>query len=170
MQPPEFRITVVCWGNICRSPMAEFVLRQAFDDAGLDGRVRIDSRGTSAEERGNPMDRRAVAALVRHGIRDTGFRAHRARRFGPADFDEHDLVLAADHVHDRILRDRTRDETDAAKIHLLRSFDPEAVASGELGMDDPWYGTERDFDVTFAEIAAAAPGVVAHVRSRLTEG
>lgn len=162
-----YRVSVVCWGNICRSPMAEFVLRDAFGRAGLDGRVVVDSRGTSTEERGNPMDRRAIAALARHGIPDTGFLAHRARQFRADDFDTHDLVLAADHVHDDILRRRARDESDAAKVRLLRSFDPSAVATGRLGMDDPWYGTDDDFDVTFAEIVAASPGVVEFVRSRL---
>lgn len=50
---------------------------------------------------------------------------------------------------------------------MLRSFDPNAVAAGELGMADPWYGDEDDFDVTYAEIAAAAPGIVAFVRGQL---
>ena len=50
---------------------------------------------------------------------------------------------------------------------MLRSFDPNAVAAGELGMADPWYGDEDDFDVTYAEIAAAAPGIVAFVRAQV---
>lgn len=167
MVPMTYRVTVVCWGNICRSPMGEFVLRYAIDEAGLSRRVVVDSAGTSTEERGNPMDRRAVAALHRHGIPDTGFAAHRARQFDARDFDRADLVLAADHIHDRILRQRARTGDDAAKVRLFRSFDPRAVAAGELGMDDPWYGGPTDFDVTFAEIQAAVPGIVAHVREQL---
>lgn len=162
-----YRVSIVCWGNICRSPMAEFVLRAVVTDAGLDGRVVVDSRGTSTEELGNPMDRRALAALVRHKVRDTGFRAHRARQFQAADFAGHGLVLAADHIHERILRRRAPNAAEAAKVRLLRSFDPAAVAAGELGMADPWYGTSRDFDVTYAEIAQAVPGVVAYLRAQL---
>lgn len=163
-----FRVTVVCWGNICRSPMAEFVLREAFADAGLGDAVVVDSAGTSTEELGHPMDRRTVAALQRHGIPDSGFAAHRARQFRADSFDDSDLVLAADHVHDEILRRRARDPEDTEKIAMLRSFDPEAVAKDTLGMDDPWYGDDTDFDLTFAEITAAAPGIVAHVREQLS--
>ena len=160
---PAYRITVVCWGNICRSPMAEFMLRGAVEDAGLDG-VEVDSRGTSTEELGNPMDRRTVAALRRAGVADTGFAQHRARQFTADDFDDSDLVLAADHIHERILRERARTEQDAAKIRMLRSFDPDAVAADELGMDDPWYGGDDGFDVTYREIEGAVPGIIEHVR------
>ena len=162
-----FHIVVVCWGNICRSPMAEFVLRQAFEDAGLGERVGISSAGTSTEELGRPMDRRTVAVLARNAVRDTGFGGKRAVQFHGHGFDDADLVLAADHVHERILRERARDDEDRAKVRLLRSFDPAAVAAGTLGMDDPWYGDDADFDLTYAEIVAAAPGVVDHVRAVL---
>lgn len=162
-----FRVTVVCWGNICRSPMAEFVLRQAFDEAGLGDRVVVDSAGTSTEELGRPMDPRTIAAMRRHGVTDSGFAGKRAIQFHAHSFDDSDLVLAADHVHDDILRRRARGPRDTAKIHLFRSFDPQAVATGHLGMDDPWYGDDEDFDITHAEIVAAVPGIVEHVRTRL---
>lgn len=162
-----YRLTVVCWGNICRSPMGEFMLREAFDEADLGDRVVVDSAGTSTDELGRPMDRRTRATLRRHGVTDTGFAAKRARQFRADSFDDSDLVLAADHVHDEILRRRARDEDDVAKVRLLRSFDPVAAAAGTLGMEDPWYGDDDDFDVTYGEIAAALPGIVAHVRSEL---
>jgi protein-tyrosine phosphatase len=164
----QYRIVVVCWGNICRSPMAEFVLRQAIDDAGLADRVSITSAGTSTEELGRPMDRRTIAVMRRNGVRDSGFRDKRAVQFRSSGFDDVDLVLAADHVHERILRERARDERDLDKIRLLRSFDPAAVDAGTLGMDDPWYGGDDDFDITYAEVLAAAPGVVEHVRRELS--
>lgn len=147
--------------------MAEFVLRQAFERAGLDSRVEVSSAGTSTEELGRPMDRRTIAVMHRNAVRDTGFRDKRAIQFRPGSFDDADLVLAADHVHERILRERVRSEADTAKIRMLRSFDPEAVAAGTLGMDDPWYGSDSDFDITYAEIVAAAPGIVEFVRSEL---
>lgn len=166
----EYRVVVVCWGNICRSPMGEFILREAFEEAGLGDRVSVSSAGTSTDELGRPMDRRTVAVLERNGVADTGFRSKRAYQFRADGFDHADLVLAADHVHERILTERARHESDRARIRLLRSFDPEAVAAGTLGMDDPWYGDEDDFDITYAEIVAATPGVVDHVRRVLTEG
>lgn len=165
-QTPSFRVTVVCWGNICRSPMAEFVLREAFAEAGLADAVEVASAGTSTEELGHRMDPRTVATLRRHGVADSGFARKRARQFGPDSFADTDLVLAADHIHDRILKERARTADDAAKVHLLRSFDPAAVAAGALGMADPWYGGTEDFDATYAEIVAATPGIVDYVRER----
>lgn len=88
----------------------------------------------------------------------------RARQFRADAFDDSDLVLAADHPHDERLRRIARDENDAAKVRLVRSFDPAAVAAGELGMDDPWYGGDAEYEQTYAEIRAAVPGIVEYVR------
>lgn len=162
-----YRVVVVCWGNICRSPMAEFVLRQSFQEAGLDDRVEVTSAGTSTEELGRRMDPRTVAVMKRHDVRDSGFSEKRAIQFHSHSFEDADLVLAADHIHQRILSDRARSDADRDKVRLLRSFDPAAVAAGTLGMDDPWYGDDSDFDITFDEIVAAAPGIVDHVRDQL---
>lgn len=164
-----YRIVVVCWGNICRSPMAEFILRQQIEDAGLGDRVVVSSAGTSTEELGRPLDPRTIAVMERNAVRDSGFRAKRAIQFRSESFEDSDLVLAADHVHDRILRERARFPRDREKIHLLRSFDPAAVEAGTLGMDDPWYGADDDFDLTYAEIVAAAPGIIHHVRAQLDD-
>jgi protein-tyrosine phosphatase len=162
-----YRVTVVCHGNICRSPMAEFLLREAFDDAGLADRVEVDSAGTSTEELGNPVHPRTVAALRRHGHPDVGWSEHRARQFRADWFDDADLVLAADHPHARRLERLARDGAERAKVRLLRSFDPEAVAVGELGMDDPWYGGDAEYDQTYDEIVAAVPGILEHVRAEI---
>ena len=167
MSERPYRVTVVCHGNICRSPMAEFLLREAFADAGLDGRVEVDSAGTSTEELGNPAHPRTIATLTRHGHPDLGWSEHRARQFRADWFDTTDLVLAADHPHaDRLTR-LARDEDDAATVRLVRSFDPEALAAGELGMDDPWYGGDAEYEQTYDEIRAAVPGIVEHVRREL---
>ena len=166
-QEEPFVVSVVCWGNICRSPMAEFMLRAAFDEAGLGDDVEVWSAGTSTEELGRPMDRRTLATLERHGVPDTGFRTKRARQFLPQSFDEADLVLAADHIHEEILRRRARTPAEQDRVRMLRSFDPQAAADGAVGMDDPWYGEEGDFDQTFREVEAAIPGIVEHVRGVL---
>ena len=162
-----YRVTVVCHGNICRSPMAEFLLREAFDDSGLGDRVVVDSAGTSDEEAGNPAHRRTVATLQRHGHPDLGWDEHRARQFRADWFDEVDLVLAADHPHVDRLGRIARDGQDRDRIRLIRSFDPDAVAAGETGMDDPWYGGDAEYEQTYAEIRGAVPGIVEHVRREL---
>lgn len=158
-----YRVSVVCTGNICRSPMGEWLLREAFEEAGLDD-VEVVSAGTSAEESGNPMDPRTAAVLRRRGHADRGWDDHRARRFSADDFADLDLVLAADRGHERALRRLAPTERDRAKVRLLRSFDPESVAADDLEMDDPWWGDDASFDQTYAEVRAALPGLVEHVR------
>jgi protein-tyrosine phosphatase len=144
---------VVCTGNICRSPMAEIVLRERFAAAGLADRVVVDSTGISDEERGNPVDRRARAVLTAHGYpAGDGHRARQVRRA-----DERDLVLAMTDAHARALR-----RLDLEPV-LFRSFDP--AATGDLDVADPWYGGPQDFEDCLAQIEAAADGIVEHVRN-----
>lgn len=162
-----YRVTVVCWGNICRSPMGEFLLREAFEDAGLGDRVVVDSSGTSSDELGSSVHVRTVAVLQRNGHAEDGWHDHAARRFDPDWFGRYDLVLPVDHVHLERLERIARSDADRAKLRLFRSFDSDAVAAGELGMDDPWYGTDPAYDQTYAEITAAVPGIVEHVRAEL---
>lgn len=156
-----YRITTVCTGNICRSPMAEFMVANAAAEAGLN--VEVDSAGTSAWEVGNPMDPRAFAELARHGIEATG---HTARTFNPEWFAERDLILALDIDHYEDLRALAPNTATAQKVRMLRSFDP-AVAQlepAQQGIYDPWYGNAKDFAVSWDLIEAALPGIVAHAR------
>ncbi len=164
-----YSIVAVCTGNICRSPMAELALRRAVETAGLAELVRIDSAGVSDEELGNPVDPRADELLRREGLDAS---RHAARVFDPVRFDDRDLVLALDVGHWRRLRALAPDGTAAAKVRLLREFDP-AVAHlepEELGIYDPWYGGPEDFETTYAMIAAAVPGVVRAVARELRAG
>lgn len=151
--------------------MTEYILRAEFEEAGLGDVVEVTSAGTSAEELGNRIDRRAAAALARNGVPDLGWSSHRARRFDSLWFDDIDLVLANDLVHDDILR-KLASKADPTggydvKVRLLRSFDPEAMEHGDLRMADPWYGDDADFDITYEQIRAAVPGVVEFVRAEL---
>lgn len=162
-----YRVTVVCTGNICRSPMGEFVLRERFERAGLGDAVVVDSAGTHSWEVGSPADPRTLAVLARNGHDDFGGRDHVARRFEASWLPHVDLVLAADAGHLRELTRLARTEEQRAKLRLFRSFDPDAKRSGALDMDDPWYGDDSAFDQTYAEVVAAADGVVEHVRRQL---
>jgi protein-tyrosine phosphatase len=163
-----YRVTVVCTGNICRSPMGELLLRERFADAGLADEVVVDSAGTHSWEVGNPADPRTLAVLARNGHDDLGGSEHVARRFERSWFDEVDLVLAADAGHLRELTSLARTDAQRAKIRMFRSFDPVAAEQGDLDMDDPWYGDDTAFDRTYAEVTAAADGVVEHVRRELS--
>lgn len=161
-----YSIVAVCTGNICRSPMAELALRRAFEAAGLGGRVRVDSAGVSDEELGNPVDPRAGDLLRREGLDAS---AHAAQVFDPIRFEDRDLVLALDVGHWRRLRDLAPDGPSAAKVRLLREFDPATAGAEhtELGIYDPWYGGAEDFETTYGMIAAAVPGVVRAVAEEL---
>jgi protein-tyrosine phosphatase len=167
----------VCTGNICRSPIAEVVLRDRFEAAGLGAAVEVDSTGISAEEDGNPIDRRAAAVLARHGYDTAG--AHRARPVAAGELRDRDLVLPMTSVHARALRrlagaDAADGDADAAQhIRMYRSFDPAAprLAPGQredpLDIEDPWFGGDADFEECLAQVEAAADGVVDHVRAAL---
>lgn len=161
-----YSIVAVCTGNICRSPMAEFALRRAFEAAGLAERVRIDSAGVSDEELGNPVDPRAGDLMRREGLDAS---RHAAQVFDPLRFDDRDLVLALDVLHWRRLRALAPNEAAAAKVRLLREFDPavEDLGPDGLGIYDPWYGGPEDFETTYGMIAAAVPGVVRAVAREL---
>jgi protein-tyrosine phosphatase len=165
----QVRVTVVCSGNICRSPIGEYVLREAFDRAGLDARVRVDSAAIGSWHLGEGADRRSVQVLAEHGLdaRDHVVRQITRGWFG--DQDEPDLLLAMDFSHHADLRRLA----PHAEIRMLREFDPtfEGRPRDEVDLDvpDPYYGSVRDFAEVYSMVEAAAPGVVAHVR-RLLDG
>jgi len=162
-----YRVMTVCTGNICRSPMAQVVLAERLRRAGL-ADVAVDSAGISDEERGHPIDPRAARVLAAHGY---PVPAHRAKRITATDLAERDLVLAMTSSHARAVRSLARSDVALAeRVRMYRGFDPSAATEGPehlLDMDDPWYGDEVGFEVTFAEIEAAADAVVEHVRLAL---
>lgn len=161
----QYRIIAVCTGNICRSPMAELMLAEAIDAAGLAG-VDVDSAGTTAYEAGRPIDPRAARKLTANNITSD---LHVAREWRPEWFQERDLILALDVDHFGWLQQAAPDRTALAKIRMLRSFDPAVEGRDPLdqGIEDPWYGGHADFDVTWTLIHAALPGIIAHVRAEL---
>jgi len=159
------RIMTVCTGNICRSPIAEVVLRDRLEQAGLGDRVVVDSSGISDEEHGNPVDRRAASVLREHGYEVPSHAAHRITRDELA---ARDLLLAMTSRHAQWLRSQA---PDPSRVVMYRSFDPAAptdvTRESQLDIEDPWYGDRSDFEVTLEQVEAAADAVVAHVRTLL---
>ncbi|MBK8447102.1 MAG: low molecular weight phosphotyrosine protein phosphatase [Micropruina sp.] len=149
------RVNFVCWGNICRSPMAERVAQGWAEREGLHD-VTFTSSGVSTEERGNPIDPRAQRVLARNGFSTGG---HRAHQITAREIDEADLVIAMEEHHLSRLR---RLAPDASNLALLTDFDPDATPGS--GVPDPWYGAASGFDDTLAAIEAAMPGVLKRVR------
>lgn len=161
-----YRIIAVCTGNICRSPMAELMLTEAFDAAGLAGDVVVDSAGTTAYEAGRPIDPRAARKLTAHNLASGH---HTAREWRAEWFTERQLILALDVDHYGWLRASAPDTEALAKIRMLRSFDPalESKDPLEQGIEDPWYGGHADFDAVWDQVQASVPGIVEYVRSAI---
>lgn len=150
------RLFFVCWGNICRSPMAERVARHLIDERGLD--IEVESFGISDEEAGNPIDRRAARTLIEAGYDADG---HRARKIGAAEIEEADLVVAAEPQHVERL---ARLAPGADNIVLLNDFNS-ALEKG-TGLIDPWYGDDAGFQDTLNDVEAAMDGILDEVLRR----
>ncbi len=149
-------ILFVCLGNICRSPTAEGVMRSLLAQSGRGGEIRVASAGTGGWHVGDPPDPRATAAARRRGIELSGH----AQRVTPADFDRYDLLVAMDRSNARDLAALAPDHAAAAKIRLLREYDPAAVAAGSLDVPDPYYDGPGGFDTVLDLVATACRGLL----------
>ena len=158
-----YRVCLVCLGNICRSPMAETVLRAELAAAGLDGAVVVDSAGTGDWHVGDLMDRGARAALASRGHDGS---AHRARQFEPSWLPRRDLILAMDARNLADLRRMARGE-DADRIRLFGKVGGLAD-SGNGDIPDPWGGGPDEFGHVLDLLGDAAPVIVARL-ARLLE-
>lgn len=138
------KILFVCHGNICRSPMAEFVKK-----AGLENEIRISSAGTSAEELGNPVYSPVRRLLTEHGIDCDG---RTARRMIPGDYGAYDLLIGMDEANLRNMR-RLCGGDPEGKIHRLLEY---AGRQGEVA--DPWY--TRDFEATWRDVNDGCRGLL----------
>ncbi len=161
---PGYRVCVICSGNICRSPMGEVVLRSMLLSAGIGDRVVVDSAGTGGWHEGDAADPRTLRALQDRGYDGTH---HRAREFRREWFSDRDLIVVADEGHLHDLRRWARDAHASTRIRLLREFDPKAVDSGTLEVDDPYFGDAEDFGQCLTVVERACQGLVEHLRAEL---
>ncbi|MDR3127897.1 MAG: low molecular weight phosphotyrosine protein phosphatase [Bifidobacteriaceae bacterium] len=155
-------INAVCTGNICRSAMAEIVLKQAFAEAGLG--VKVISKAISDEEKGNPIDSRAVESLE-----DKGFVVgeHKAKSITKTDLKEDNLFLAMTRKHAKYL---LKIGASGKKVYMYRQFEnsssPEPYVNRDGSVDDiidPWYGDQEDFDIALDQIMDCTNNIVKFV-------
>ena len=144
------RILFVCHGNICRSPMAEYILKAMVKARGLEGLYRIESAAVSEEEIGNPMYPPARRCLTQHGVPFDGTR--HARQVTRADYDRFDRIICMDASNLRWIR-RIIPEDPEGKIHLMMSY-----AGSSRDVADPWY--TGDFERTFQDLLTACEAML----------
>ena len=149
------RILFVCLGNICRSPMAEYVMRDLVRQAGLEDQVQVASAATSREELGNPVYPPARRKLAEHGIACEG---HSARQMTAADYDRFDLLIGMDQNN---LRNMNR-ICGGDPQHKLRMLMDYTDRPGDVA--DPWY--TGDFERTWQDVLAGCQGLLAQLESR----
>ena len=154
------RLLFVCMGNICRSPTAAGVMRGLLREQGLDGKVEVDSAGTGDWHVGSPPDARAGAAARSRGITLEGA----ARVVARGDFDDFDLILAADRRNLHELRAVAPGDS-RARLHLLREFDPASEGAPDLDVPDPYYGGDDGFEHVIDLVDAACRGLLAQLRA-----
>jgi protein-tyrosine phosphatase len=160
-------VVFVCTGNICRSPMAEVVLREVARRAGHADSLDVSSSGTGDWHVGEGADPRTVRALEARGYDGT---RHRAAQFSTADFARHDLVVALDRGHERVLRSWAETEADRSKVQLLMSFDPQGAAQGGSDVPDPYYSDPAAFDSVLAMVERACTALFRQIEPALRKG
>ena len=135
------KVLFICHGNICRSPMAEFVMKEMVRRAGREAEFQIASAATSTEELGHPVYPPVRRLLAAHGIDCSGKTARQLRR---SDYDDYDLLIGMDDANLRNMQ-RICGGDPERKIHLLLDYTdhPGSVA-------DPWY--TRDFEATWRDV------------------
>ena len=148
------KILFICHGNICRSPMAEFVMKDLVKKAGLERQFHIESAATSSEEIGNPVYPPACRKLAEHGIGSDG---HAARQLRDEDYNRFDLLIGMDKANLRNMHWICGGDFDG-KMHLLMEF---TDRPGDVA--DPWY--TDDFEATLRDVLEGCIGFLEWLKS-----
>ena len=156
MSEKIFKILFVCHGNICRSPMAEYVMRDMVEKAGLSHMIEVDSAAVSSEEIGNPIYPPAREKLLSVGI---GNLTHRARRMTPADYERYDMLIGMD-------------SGNLMRMNAIAGGDPKGKMSLLLShcgrrdeVADPWY--TDDFDRTLCDVTEGCTALLEKVKKNI---
>lgn len=143
------KVLFVCLGNICRSPMAEFVFKNMLEKRGLSALCHVESAATSYEEQGNPVHPGTRRVLAAHGISCAG---KTARRITAQDYDRFDLLIGMDSGNIRSMRSICGGDPDGKIIKLLE------LCGSTADVADPWY--TGDFDATWRDVNRGADALL----------
>ena len=150
------KILFVCHGNICRSPMAEFVMKDLVNQKGISDKFEIASAATSTEEIGNPVYPPAKRKLAEHGLTCDG---KTARQMTKADYSYYDYIIAMDRYNLKNMTCFTGGDPDK-KVSLLMEF---TSRPGDVA--DPWY--TGDFDATWNDVYEGCSGVLRYIEDKM---
>lgn len=151
-----YKIMFVCHGNICRSPMAEFIMKNMVKNEGLSESFFIASSATSTEEIGNPVYPPAQRELARHGLSPTGKYAVQLKK---SDYDKYDIFAVMDENNLRNIR-RIFPSDPQGKVHKLLSF-----AGSGRDVADPWYS--GDFETAYNDIFSGCKALLDKLKEEL---
>lgn len=150
------KVLMVCLGNICRSPMAEGILRKKVNDHNLE--VEIDSCGTASYHVGDSPDNRAQQTIRNHGhdISDL-----RGRQFETTDFDKFDLIYTMDENNYLNILDLARSEEDKLKVRMIMN---EVYPQQNISVPDPYYGGQNGFEETYNMLDIAGEKIIEKIK------
>ena len=146
------KVLFLCHGNICRSPMAEFVMKKIVRENGLADRFEIASAATSTEEIGNPVYPPARSELAKHGIK---CERRGARQIIKRDYADYDLLIGMDSANIRNMNRMLGGDPDN-KIHLLLEY-----AGMHMDISDPWYS--GNFDATYSDVVTGCKALLEYL-------
>ncbi len=151
----KYKILFVCWGNICRSPMAEFIMKDMVRKRGVEDLFLIESAAHTSEEIGNPVYPPARRELEKHGISCAG---KRARRMTRADYEKYDMIIGMEALNVRYMLQILGGDPEKKVCRLLDFTDK------PRDIDDPWYTGE--FALTYAEIEEGCNALLERLMNR----
>lgn len=149
------KVLMVCLGNICRSPLAEGILKTKLDSRGLDG-WEVDSAGTAGWHSGNPADERSIAVAKKYGIDLTD---QRSRKFRSTDFDRFDLILVMDSSNYSDVTRLATSAQDSEKVKLIMNY---AAPGNNQNVPDPYYDSDG-FEQVYWMLDEACEALLANI-------
>ncbi|MCB0345221.1 MAG: low molecular weight phosphotyrosine protein phosphatase [Bdellovibrionales bacterium] len=158
----QYKILFVCLGNICRSPLADCIMKTLVAERGLSQQFYVESCGTGSWHVGEPAHEDSIAVAERHGI-DLGY--HRARQLAASDFKKFDLLVAMDRENLNTIKSRAKGAS--AKLIHLREFDSESA--GDLDVPDPYYLPKDSFKTVFDIIHRSCSALLQNLEQELSK-